>query len=103
MVIQSPRALQRILWRPGELGLARAYISGDLDFEGDLTHGLRHVSGKPSGDAPSRGTALGPGGLARGRGRQAQLTILGPPPARARLPSSASAAACRTAAPATGP
>ena len=26
LVARSPRALQRILWRPGELGLARAYV-----------------------------------------------------------------------------
>ena len=43
VVIRSPQALRRILWRPGELGLARAYISGDLDVEGDLTDGLRQV------------------------------------------------------------
>jgi len=42
-VIRSPRAIRRILWHPGELGLARAYISGDLDVEGDLTEGLRLV------------------------------------------------------------
>jgi cyclopropane-fatty-acyl-phospholipid synthase len=42
-VIRSAQALRRILWRPGELGLARAYISGDLDVEGDLTEGLRLV------------------------------------------------------------
>jgi cyclopropane-fatty-acyl-phospholipid synthase len=42
-VIRSPQALRRILWRPGELGLARAYISGDLDVEGDLTEALRLV------------------------------------------------------------
>ncbi len=40
---RSPQALQRLLWRPGELGLARAYVSGDLDVEGDLTDGLRRV------------------------------------------------------------
>jgi cyclopropane-fatty-acyl-phospholipid synthase len=47
LVARSPRALQRILWRPGELGLARAYVSGDLDVEGDLTDGLRrfHADG----------------------------------------------------------
>jgi len=44
LVARSPRALQRILWRPGELGLARAYVSGDLDVEGDLTDGLRRVA-----------------------------------------------------------
>jgi cyclopropane-fatty-acyl-phospholipid synthase len=43
VVIRSPQALRRIVWRPGELGLARAYISGDLDVEGDLTDGLRRV------------------------------------------------------------
>jgi cyclopropane-fatty-acyl-phospholipid synthase len=43
LVARSPRALQRILWRPAELGLARAYISGDLDIEGDLTDGLRRA------------------------------------------------------------
>jgi len=45
VALRSPRALQRILWRPGELGLARAYVSGDLDIEGDLTDGLRQVWG----------------------------------------------------------
>src|ERR1700677_670059 len=43
VVIRSPQALRRILWRPGELGLARAYISGELDVEGDLTEALRLV------------------------------------------------------------
>ncbi len=43
LVVRSPQALRRILWRPGELGLARAYISGDLDLDGDLTEGLRLV------------------------------------------------------------
>jgi cyclopropane-fatty-acyl-phospholipid synthase len=43
VILRSPRALRRILWRPGELGLARAYVSGDLDVEGDLTEGLRRA------------------------------------------------------------
>jgi cyclopropane-fatty-acyl-phospholipid synthase len=42
-VIRSPQAIRRILWHPGELGLARAYISGDLDVEGDLAEALRLV------------------------------------------------------------
>ena len=57
MVIRSPRALQRIAWRPGELGLARAYISGDLDIEGDLTDGLRRVWGVLRETAALRRTA----------------------------------------------
>jgi cyclopropane-fatty-acyl-phospholipid synthase len=58
-VVRSPQALRRILWRPGELGLARAYISGDLDVEGDLTEGLRLVlnATRQIAAAPPRATA----------------------------------------------
>ena len=36
----SPRgALRRLLWAPGELGLAQAYVTGELDVEGDLSTG----------------------------------------------------------------
>ena len=43
VVISSPAALRRLLWAPGELGLARAYVTGDLDVEGDLGDALRRV------------------------------------------------------------
>ncbi|GAB3237491.1 SAM-dependent methyltransferase [Kineosporia babensis] len=43
LVVRSPRALRRLLWHPGELGLAQAYVSGEIDVEGDLTDGLRRV------------------------------------------------------------
>lgn len=36
VVLRRPEALRRIVTRPGELGLARAYVAGDLDVEGDL-------------------------------------------------------------------
>ena len=36
LILRSPAALQRIVTRPGELGLARAYVAGDLDVEGDI-------------------------------------------------------------------
>jgi cyclopropane-fatty-acyl-phospholipid synthase len=36
LVIHSPDALRRILTAPGELGLGRAYVAGDLDVEGDI-------------------------------------------------------------------
>ena len=32
----SPDALRRIVWAPGELGVARAFVSGDLSIEGDI-------------------------------------------------------------------
>ncbi|MGW0995529.1 class I SAM-dependent methyltransferase [Streptomyces sp. NPDC002523] len=36
LVVRNRRALRRMLFKPGELGLARAWVSGDLDIEGDL-------------------------------------------------------------------
>jgi cyclopropane-fatty-acyl-phospholipid synthase len=36
MVFRNRRALRRLVWAPNELGLARAYVSGDLEFEGDI-------------------------------------------------------------------
>jgi cyclopropane-fatty-acyl-phospholipid synthase len=73
-VLRSPRALRRALWAPGELGLARAYVSGDLDVEGDLTEGLRRAfraarpaqSGRAWGGGASDGRATG-GRVSRGR------------------------------------
>jgi cyclopropane-fatty-acyl-phospholipid synthase len=44
IVLRSPAALQRIVHAPGELGFARAYVSGDLEVEGDLIHALRVLS-----------------------------------------------------------
>lgn len=43
LILRSPRALRRLLWAPGELGLAQAYVSGDLDVDGDLADGLRRI------------------------------------------------------------
>ncbi|MDC2959173.1 cyclopropane-fatty-acyl-phospholipid synthase [Streptomyces gilvifuscus] len=36
LVVRNRRAVRRLLWKPGELGLARAWVAGDLDIEGDL-------------------------------------------------------------------
>ena len=36
VVLRSPTALRRIVTAPGELGLARAYVGGDLEVEGDV-------------------------------------------------------------------
>jgi cyclopropane-fatty-acyl-phospholipid synthase len=36
VVVRSPDALRRILYAPGELGLARAHIVGDIDVDGDI-------------------------------------------------------------------
>ena len=36
VVLRSRRALRTLLWQPDELGLARAFVAGDLDIEGDI-------------------------------------------------------------------
>jgi len=43
--IRSRRALRRLLWRPGELGLARAWVAGEIDVEGDLYEALDRLAG----------------------------------------------------------
>jgi cyclopropane-fatty-acyl-phospholipid synthase len=43
LVVRNRRALRRLLWAPGELGLARAYVSGDADVDGDLTDAFRRL------------------------------------------------------------
>jgi cyclopropane-fatty-acyl-phospholipid synthase len=77
VVLRNRRALRRILWRPDELGLARAYVAGDLDVEGDLADGLRRVwafaneRGRVHVGARERLAALGDA---------ARLGVFGPPP-----------------------
>jgi cyclopropane-fatty-acyl-phospholipid synthase len=43
VILRSPRALSHVAWRPGEMGIARAWISGEVDAEGDIEQilGLR--------------------------------------------------------------
>ncbi|HEV7193429.1 MAG TPA: cyclopropane-fatty-acyl-phospholipid synthase family protein [Jatrophihabitantaceae bacterium] len=43
LVIRNRRAIRRIVWAPNELGFARAYVSGDVDVEGDLVAGLEEL------------------------------------------------------------
>ncbi|MGW6058507.1 class I SAM-dependent methyltransferase [Streptomyces sp. NPDC055189] len=45
LVIRNRRALRRVMWKPGELGLARAWVAGDLDVEGDLYVALDRLAG----------------------------------------------------------
>ena len=36
MIIRGPDALRRVVTAPGELGLARAYVAGDIDLDGSI-------------------------------------------------------------------
>jgi cyclopropane-fatty-acyl-phospholipid synthase len=42
IIVRRPEALRRIVWAPGELGAARAFVAGDLDVAGDLA-AILHV------------------------------------------------------------
>lgn len=45
LVVRNRRAVRRLLFKPGELGLARAWVAGDLDIEGDLYTALDLLAG----------------------------------------------------------
>lgn len=65
-----------MMWAPGELGLARAFVAGDLDFEGDLTAGIMAL--RPLGrrlHRPSLRTVVDAARLG------VSLGAVGPPPA----------------------
>jgi cyclopropane-fatty-acyl-phospholipid synthase len=57
IAIKTPIALRRLLWQPNELGLARAYIAGDLDVDGDLIGALEQTfsSSEPLDAVPKIG------------------------------------------------
>ena len=44
LVIRHRRALRRLMWQPNELGLARAYVAGEIELEGDLYDALDRLS-----------------------------------------------------------
>ncbi|MEU8620228.1 cyclopropane-fatty-acyl-phospholipid synthase family protein [Streptomyces sp. NPDC048623] len=45
LIVRERRALRRLLWKPGELGLARAWVAGEIDVEGDLYAVLDRLAG----------------------------------------------------------
>jgi cyclopropane-fatty-acyl-phospholipid synthase len=79
LVIRTRRALRRLLWAPGELGLARAYVTGDIDVEGDLADGLRRAW-QAAQRRPHPGASIPVRSRASAVGTAARLGALGPPP-----------------------
>ncbi|MEL6891235.1 MAG: cyclopropane-fatty-acyl-phospholipid synthase family protein [Actinomycetota bacterium] len=53
---RSPDALRRIVWAPGELGFARAFVAGEIAVSGSLPDVLRAMQ---MGDPHSIGVGLG--------------------------------------------
>ncbi|MFE4174695.1 class I SAM-dependent methyltransferase [Streptomyces sp. NPDC056909] len=45
LIIRNRRALRRLLWKPGEMGLARAWVAGEIDVDGDLYAVLDRLAG----------------------------------------------------------
>ncbi|MEV0374924.1 cyclopropane-fatty-acyl-phospholipid synthase family protein [Streptomyces sp. NPDC050636] len=45
LVIRNRKALRRLLFKPGELGLARAWVAGDIAVDGDLYEALDLLAG----------------------------------------------------------
>ena len=71
--------MRRMLWAPDEIGLARAYVTGDLDVEGDLFQAMDVVMDliRPDdivGERPGLRTVAGLVGAA------VRLGVIGPPP-----------------------
>jgi cyclopropane-fatty-acyl-phospholipid synthase len=80
VAFRSPTAVRRLVWAPGELGLARAYVAGDVDIEGDVydTLGaLTPVTRQASSDSFARLSPRQWAGLAR---TAAALGAVGRPP-----------------------
>jgi cyclopropane-fatty-acyl-phospholipid synthase len=74
VVVRTPDAVRRLVWAPGELGLARAYVAGDLDVAGDdlyaafaaLSSAGRLAPGESGGPSVADRLALVRTGLALG-------------------------------------
>ncbi|AQU69536.1 SAM-dependent methyltransferase [Streptomyces niveus] len=79
VVLRSRRALRRLVRQPDELGLAQAYITGELDIEGDLTDGLRTVWGAAR-ERGLRPPKLSLTDRARAVGTMVRLGAVGPRP-----------------------
>ncbi|MBA2463875.1 MAG: class I SAM-dependent methyltransferase [Nocardioidaceae bacterium] len=82
VVLRDQAALRRIVFRPGELGLAQAYVTGEIDVEGDLLEGFRRVWRASREQAPrGRRGRLTPAAVAAGLRTAVRLGAVGRPPA----------------------
>ncbi|WP_374121988.1 class I SAM-dependent methyltransferase [Frankia sp. AiPa1] len=85
IVVRSPEALRRVLFRPGELGLARAFVAGDLDVEGDIFAALAVREAIDTARSRLSGAGGGPRAAALVLLRELGVRPPEPPPEEARL------------------
>jgi cyclopropane-fatty-acyl-phospholipid synthase len=78
--LRSPDALRRLLWHPGELGAAQAYVTGELEVHHDLDEALTQVFAVGAERGLS-GVRRSPGALLTALRTAAELDLLGRPPA----------------------
>ena len=81
VVLSSPDAVRRLLWHPGELGAAQAYVTGELDVPGDLDEALTHAFAVAQGAGAVGGAAVACRRCSRAVRTAAGLGVLGRPPA----------------------
>jgi cyclopropane-fatty-acyl-phospholipid synthase len=81
LVVRNRRALRRLLWSPGELGLARAYVTGDIDVDGNMADGFRRAWAMAARVTPRRPGVRDCAAAVR---RAVGLGMVGPPPKRPR-------------------
>ncbi|QXE39317.1 cyclopropane-fatty-acyl-phospholipid synthase family protein [Streptomyces sp. GMY02] len=84
LIIRNRRALRRVLWKPGELGLARAWVAGEIDVDGDLYVVLDRLAGFLWERGPHSKEAVHPVRDPRMRAAGAELLRIAgpwPPPA----------------------
>ncbi|QNG19769.1 class I SAM-dependent methyltransferase [Rhodococcus triatomae] len=79
VTFRNRRALRRVLWSPNELGVARAYVSGDLEVDGDI-YALLDVPDLVERIGAHRSRETGLRTLARAGGTFVRLGAVGPPP-----------------------
>ncbi|SEO82811.1 class I SAM-dependent methyltransferase [Trujillonella endophytica] len=80
IVVRSRRALRRLVWAPGELGLGRAYVAGDIDIEGDVFDTFAALSSAGRLSVPGGSPDAAPGERLRLLGTALRLGAVGPQP-----------------------
>ncbi|HET8969636.1 MAG TPA: cyclopropane-fatty-acyl-phospholipid synthase family protein, partial [Candidatus Nanopelagicales bacterium] len=78
--LRSPDALRRMVWHPGELGAAQAYVTGELEVHGDLGDALTHAFAVAA-ERGLAGTRPKPGALLSAIRAAVDLGVLSRPPA----------------------